>query len=256
MGSFHRNLNRMALFTALVLCLVILFYRTFFAIAIANIYLNGVIIGTTLFGIIVCFIKMFQLVPEYRWLRAYSTRSRILKMPPRLLNSVAIMLRTRPQKLTESGARTVLDMVSIRLENERETVRYITNTLVFLGLLGTFWGLILTIGGFADLIKNLNFNDETVLETMQLGLSRPLGGMATAFTSSLLGLGGSLVVGFLGLQFGMAQDAIFNSLQSVIAKHTNVSHPEIGMWPRVESVLTKIQNTMQSIDDKIIPDEQ
>ncbi|MBO4480229.1 MAG: hypothetical protein J5742_01215 [Alphaproteobacteria bacterium] len=251
MSTFHGNLNRMALFTAIILCVIVFFYRTFFEIATANIYLNGIIIGTTLFGIILCFIKMFALLPEHRWINAYTGGSRRYMPKPRILSSVALMLRTRPNQLTESGLRSVLDAVLVRFEDDRESVRYITNTLVFLGLLGTFWGLILTVGGFAELIGNLNFNDETVLETMQSGLTRPLGGMATAFTSSLLGLGGSLVVGFLSLQLNMAQGSIIRELEDFLSKRTNVAHPEIGMWPRIESSLDKIVNSIKRIDDTV-----
>ena len=115
---------------------------------------------------------------------------------------------------------------------------------------GTFWGLILTIGGFAELIGNLNFNDETVLETMQVGLSRPLGGMATAFTSSLFGLGGSLIVGFLSLQVQLAQGAVFHKLEDFLAARTNVSHVDMGAWPKIESSLDKITSAVRSIDRK------
>ena len=256
MDNFHRSLNRMTVFTAVLLCCIILFYRGFFAIAVANIYLNGVIIGTTIFGIILCFLRIFDLVPEYRWLNAFNHKLRVVKNPPRLLHSVAIMLRTRPAKLTESGLQSALDMIQTKMEDEREPIRYLTNTLVFLGLLGTFWGLILTVGGFAELISNLNFNDETVLQSMQAGLSRPLGGMATAFTSSLLGLGGSLVIGFLGMQLNIAQSAVFHATEDILAKRTNVNHPEIGMWSKIESSLDKISNAIQSMDDKIEPIEQ
>lgn len=251
MNNFHKNLNRMALFTAVVLCGIILFYRMFLAIAVANVYLNGIIIGTTLFGIIVCFIKVFQLLPEYRWLNAYTRGARGIKMPPRLLYSVAVMLRTRPQKLTGDGLRGILDMILVRMEDDRESVRYVVNTLVFLGLLGTFWGLILTVGGFAELIGNLNFNDDAVMETMQAGLTRPLGGMATAFTSSLLGLGGSLVVGFLALQMQLAQSAIFHKLEDFLSSRTGVAHVENGAWGKIESGLDKISNAVRSIDRKI-----
>lgn len=256
MKNFHHSLNKMALFTALVLCCIVLFYRDFFAIATANIYINGVIIGTTLFGIIFCFIRIFALIPEYRWLNAFAHNRRGVRAAPRILHGVAVMLRTHPAKLTESGLRGTLDMIQIQLEDEREPIRYITNTLVFLGLLGTFWGLILTVGGFAELIGNMNFNDDTVLQTIQTGLSRPLGGMATAFTSSLLGLGGSLVVGFLGLQVQSAGSIIFHAAEEVLAKRTNVTHPEIGMWPKIESTLDKINNAIQNLDDKIEPVEQ
>ena len=251
MNNFHRNLNRMAFFTAFVLCIIILFYRTFFEISIANIYLNGVIIGTTLFGIILCFIKVFQLLPEHRWLNAYTRGARGAKMPPRILRAVAVMLRTRPGKLTGDGLRGMLDTILVRMEDDRESVRYVTNTLVFLGLLGTFWGLILTVGGFAELIGNLNFNDESVLETMQAGLTRPLGGMATAFTSSLLGLGGSLIVGFLALQVNMAQGAIYHELEEFLAKRTSVEHPADNVLPKIQDNMDKIIHSLKRIDDNI-----
>ena len=255
MNNFHRNLNRMAFFTAFVLCIIILFYRTFFEISIANIYLNGVIIGTTLFGIILCFIKVFQLLPEHRWLNAYTRGARGAKMPPRILRAVAVMLRTRPGKLTGDGLRGMLDTILVRMEDDRESVRYVTNTLVFLGLLGTFWGLILTVGGFAELIGNLNFNDESVLETMQAGLTRPLGGMATAFTSSLLGLGGSLIVGFLALQLQLAQGAIFHKLEEFLATRTNVTYNDNGALNKIESTLDKIGNTVRNIDRRVAPEQ-
>ena len=251
MNSFHGNLNRMALFTAFVLCIIIIFYRTFFEIATANIYLNGVIIGTTLFGIILCFIKMFALLPEHRWLTAYKSRRNPARKMPNMLRSVAAMLRRQSGNMTENGLRSIMDMVMIRFEDDRDSVRYITNTLVFLGLLGTFWGLIVTVGGFATLIGNLNFNDESVLQSMQTGLSQPLGGMATAFTSSLLGLGGSLVVGFLAMQVNMAQGAIFHELEEFLAKRTNIEHPDTDMWPVMKDNMDKIINSLKRIDDNI-----
>ena len=116
----------------------------------------------------------------------------------------------------------MLDLILLRFDDARESIRYITNTLIFLGLLGTFWGLIMTVGGFADLIGGLNFADDAVLTTMQAGLSKPLAGMATAFTSSLMGLAGSLVIGFLGLQVQLAQNAIFRELEDYLAAHTHV----------------------------------
>ena len=139
------------------------------------------------------------------------------------------------------------------MEDERESIRYITNTLVFLGLLGTFWGLILTVGGFAELIQNLDFNDETVLQSMQTGLSRPLGGMATAFTSSLLGLGGSLIVGFLAIQVQLAQSAAFRKMEDFLSARTNVfqSGRAESVLPKIETTLNKIDETVQRMDTKM-----
>ena len=223
---FHSELNRMALFTAILVVGVLFFWADFMAISVANIWLNGIIIGTTLFGIGLCFVLMFGLLPEYKWLHGYTTGRRGLKLPPVLLRPVAQMLSSRPKRISATTLNGFMEMILLRFEDSRESVRYITNTLIFLGLLGTFWGLILTVGGFAELIGNLNFSDETVLQSMQAGLARPLAGMATAFTSSLLGLGGSLTVGFLGLQVQTAQNMIYHELEDYLASHTRVATPD------------------------------
>lgn len=221
-NQFHRNLNRMAFFTALLAVGLLLFRFEFLQIAIGNIYLNGFIIGTTLFGIGLCFVEMFKLLPEYRWVRAFLRGRRNAPLPPRLLRPVALLMRRGPADLSSGAVQGIMEMILVRFEDSRESVRYVTNTLVFLGLLGTFWGLIMTVGGFADLVGGLSFDDESVLFALQDGLARPLAGMATAFTSSLMGLGGSLIVGFLGLQVQLAQNAIFRELEEGIAARANV----------------------------------
>lgn len=223
-GQFHRNLNRMALFTALMAAGIILFFRPFIQIATANIYLNGVIIGTSLFGIGLCFVEMFKLLPEYKWIRSFFRGDKYVALPPRLLRPVAILLRRAPECMNTGSLNNMLDMIMVRMEDSRESVRYVTNLLIFLGLLGTFWGLIMTVGGFAEILGTLNFEDEAVLAAMQTGLAQPLGGMATAFTSSLLGLGGSLAVGFLSLQLQLAQNAIFRELEEHLAMNAKISN--------------------------------
>ena len=146
-----------------------------------------------------------------------------------------------------------LDMISIRFEEYRESIRYITNTLMFLGLLGTFWGLILTVGGFASLIANLNFADETVMQAMQAGLSRPLAGMATAFTSSLLGLGGSLMVGFLGVQVQGAQNAIYRDLEDYLSEHTSVAMADdiANTLPQINLATRELTRSVQSLEQTL-----
>lgn len=220
-NRFHRILNRMALFAALIAVGLILCWGPFMKIATGNIWLNGIIIGTTIFGVGLCFVQMFRLVPEYRWARAFYRGKKNAELPPYLLRPVAIILR-RGGRVRVATMGAMLDMIVMRMEDSRESVRYITNTLVFLGLLGTFFGLIMTVGGFAELIGGLNFNDESVLDAMQAGLARPLAGMATAFTSSLMGLAGSLTVGFLGLQLQLAQNTIFDELEDYLASRTRV----------------------------------
>lgn len=243
--QFHRALNRMAFFTALLVAGLILFYDAFLRVASANIFLNGIIIGTTIFGIGLCFVEMFKLLPEYKWARAYFSGKKNAPLPPRLLRPIALILRARPVRISATTLNGMLDMILTRFEDSRESTRYITNTLVFLGLLGTFWGLILTVGGFADLIGNLNFADESVLQNMQAGLTRPLSGMATAFTSSLMGLAGSLAVGFLGLQVQLAQNAIFREVEDYLSAHTSVATTDTvsTVLPQINENLTAIRQT-------------
>lgn len=219
MKRFHRNLNIMSIFTALLLVCILIFWRTFLNIAITNIFLNGIIIGTLVFGICLCFINIFKLLPEYKWMHAYFDGRIGNGFSPRLLRPVSLILHNKHIHITTSDLTELLDLVAIRIDEDRDSVRYITNTLIFLGLLGTFWGLILTIGGFAELLMSIDFNNESVLQDMQFGMAIPLSGMATAFTSSLLGLGGSLIVGFLGLQLQFAQNTLFSELTDFMSKY-------------------------------------
>ena len=250
MNTFHLNLNRMTLFVALMIAGLVLFFDPFMQIATANIWLNGIIIGTTLFGVGLCFVKMFRLLPEYRWLYEYRNGKRNADLPPRVLRPVAQMLSPRPTRISASALQNILDMILLRFEDDRESVRYVTNLLVFLGLLGTFWGLLLTVGGFADIIGGLNMADEMVLESMQSGLARPLAGMATAFTSSILGLGGSLIVGFLGIQVQLVQNSILHDVEDYFAAHTHTATPDVTM-AQIGSAARALNKTVQRFDKTV-----
>jgi len=212
----------MALFTALLLVGVILFHRDFLHVASVNVWLNGVIIGTTIFGIVVCFIDTLRLVPEYKWMkRFFAGETKAGELPPQILRPVAIMLmRAKSQKRNYISTQTMngfMNLILGRFEDQRDQLRYITNVLIFLGLLGTFWGLITTVGGFSELISVLDFNDAHVMDTMQQNLAHPLSGMGIAFSSSLFGLAGSLIVGFLELQTTMAQNSLYRELEENLA---------------------------------------
>ena len=252
-NQFHRALNRMAFFTALLAAGLILFYDPFLRVATANIFLNGIIIGTTLFGIGLCFIEMFKLLPEYRWANAYFKGKKNALLPPQLLRPVALILRSRPTRISTISLQSMLDMILMRFEDSRESIRYITNTLIFLGLLGTFWGLIITVGGFADLISGLNFEDAAVLSAMQKGLSVPLSGMATAFTSSLMGLAGSLIIGFLGLHVQIAQNTIFPELEDYLSAHTTPVLPETDtkILEKIEDKAKELNKTIQTLQRSV-----
>ena len=256
MKKFHRNLNIMSVFTALLLVVMLLFWRTFMNIAASNILLNGIIIGTTIFGIGLCFVNIFRLLPEYKWLHAYFDGRADSGFVPTLLRPIALVLRNRHAHITTTSLTELLDLVSIRIEDERDSVRYVTNTLIFLGLLGTFWGLILTVGGFAELLMHLDFDDVSVLNNMQMGMAKPLAGMATAFTSSLLGLAGSLTVGFLGLQLQFAQNTVFQDLTDLMSKYVLQSPDTKSKTlelaenaPVTESVYTRISEIYDAFTD-------
>lgn len=219
MKRFHRNLNIMSIFTAVLLAFGVFFWQTLFNIAITNIILNGMIIGVTLFGIGLCFVNIFGLLPEYKWMHAYFDGRADYGYTPKLLRPVSMTLHNRHIHITTNTLTELLDLVAVRIEDKRDSVRYITNTLIFLGLLGTFWGLIVTVGGFAELLMAIDFDDPDVLQNMQIGMAGPLSGMATAFTSSLLGLAGSLIVGFLGLQLQFAQNTVYQELTDFMSQY-------------------------------------
>ena len=245
-NQFHRALNRMALFTALLVAGLILFYEPFLRVASANILLNGIIIGTTIFGIGLCFVEMFRLLPEYKWARAYFAGKKNTPLPPPLLRPVALILRARPVRISASTLNGMFYIILLIFEVSRESVRYITNTLIFLGLLGTFWGLIVTVGGFADLIGALDFADESVMQTMQAGFARPLSGVVTALCRSLMGLAGSLTIGFLGLQVQLAQNGIYRELEDYLSAHTSVAATDT-----VATVLPQINNVANELNKSV-----
>lgn len=256
MKKFHKNLNIMSLFTTVLLACGVVYWQTLLNIAITNILLNGMIIGATVFGVGLCFLNMCGLLPEYKWLHAYFSGHADYGYTPNLLRPISMVLHNRHIHITTNILSELLDMVASRIEGKRDSIRYVTNTLIFLGLLGTFWGLILTVGGFAELLMNIDFDAPDVLQVMQVGMAGPLSGMATAFTSSLLGLAGSLIVGFLGLQVRSAQDTLYEELadfmsQYVLQSPTNVANISkiINGAPMNEDTFTKISQIHDAFVD-------
>jgi len=245
-SAFHKNLNRMALFTALVVIGGVAVRDDFMRFACTNIYMNGAIIGIAIFGVLLCFAQIFSILPEYRWMQRYfGNRLRGTDdYPPVVLRPIAIMLnRVKLAGNTFISAQTLnnfLDIIMSRFEDQRESVRYITNILIFLGLLGTFWGLLHTTGGFAEMLNNLSFEDPNAAEAMRAGLAGPLSGIGTAFSTSFFGLGGSLLVGFLGLQTQLAENAMFRELEEGLAGKTRVS-PDVA---ELANAVERLENTL------------
>jgi hypothetical protein len=186
----------------------------------ANPLLNALLIAVWVIGIIYIFIQTLRLSPEIKWVQEVQ-RNRLAAKdlePPPLMGSLARLMesRTTPLSLTPTALRAVLDGIAVRLDESREIARYFTGLLIFLGLLGTFWGLLKTVGSVGAVVNGLSVTaDPTELFTnLKAGLEGPLSGMGTAFGSSLLGLAGSLVLGFLDLQMGQAQNRFFLDLEN------------------------------------------
>jgi len=201
--------------------------RTFFY----NPWLNGVIACVFLVGVFYAIARIWRLRPELRWISAFRTQHPgFSTVPqPRLLAPLATLLTEQERRgrsqLTTMSVRYLLDSVQSRLDEQRDNSRYLTGLLIFLGLLGTFWGLLQTIGSVADVIAGLSLQSDTMatFSELQDGLARPLDGMGTAFSSSLFGLAGSLVLGFLDLQANRAQTNFFDELEEWLSSLTRLS---------------------------------
>jgi hypothetical protein len=217
-------LIRMLVF--LILCGLIAFVlqRQIFNAFLANPWLNALIIGVLLIGIILSFHHVIRLFPEVAWVNGYRSADPKLaaRREPKMLAPMAAMLggeRVDRVAISAQTMRAFLDSLATRLDEARDISRYLTGLLVFLGLLGTFWGLIETVGSVGSIINGLKIGGDadTVFETLKEGLAAPLGGMGISFSSSLFGLAGSLVLGFLDLQTSQAQNRFYTNLEDWLA---------------------------------------
>ena len=220
MTNPHRYLIRMLVFLLMVGAIAGLLYAPLFRAFMGNPALNGVILGALLLGIIYSFRQILRLDPERRWLMHLQKSGKLdsRQVKPVLLATVYAMLADQRQEsqLSALSLRSVLDGVAARLDEGREISRYMIGLLVFLGLLGTFWGLLLTIGAVGAVVGSIDTAStdfEAMMQQLKGGLDAPLSGMSTAFSSSLFGLAGSLILGFLDLQLGQAMGRFFNELE-------------------------------------------
>ena len=227
---------RMLGFLALVALVAALLHAELLAAFLANPILNGVILAVLLGGVAWNIRQVLLLRDEVSWLEAFRAprdggRARA---SPRLLAPMASMLAARRSErfsLSAAAMRSVLDGIASRLDESRELSRYMTGLLIFLGLLGTFWGLLLTIGAVAEVIgaMNLGTGDVNALfNQLKSGLAQPLRGMGVAFSSSMLGLAGALTLGFLDLTAGQAQNRFYTELEDWLAGQTRLSSGVLG----------------------------
>ncbi|MGJ5618272.1 biopolymer transporter ExbB [Sulfitobacter sp. MF3-043] len=195
----------------------------------ANPYLNGFIIFVFIIGVFACFYQVFQLIGSVRWIENFASDAPDPEtVAPQLLAPLASLLRTRGARMQVSATstRSILDSVASRIDEAREITRYIVNMLIFLGLLGTFYGLATTVPAVVDTIRSLAPSEGEggvdVFSRLMTGLEAQLGGMGVAFGSSLLGLAGSLVVGLLELFAGHGQNRFYQELEDWLSSITRI----------------------------------
>jgi hypothetical protein len=219
----------------------------------ANPYLNGFIGVVFLAGLIGCFWQVAQLVASVRWIEAFArgTVEAEGRRAPQLLAPLATLLRSRSKRMQLSSTSTssILESVATRIEEAREITRYLVNLLIFLGLLGTFYGLATTVPAVVDTIRSLTprEGEETldVFNRLMTGLESQLGGMGVAFGSSLLGLTGSLIVGLLELFAGHGQNRFYRELEEWLSSITRIGMAGAeGEGGTDAQVLTGIIDTM------------
>lgn len=254
----YRYLLRMLVFLTLVGCACALLFPGLQRAFLVNPPLNGLILGVFVLGVLYGLQQVFRLAPEVAWIERF--RHGQLggegAPSPRLLAPMAVMLGERRARLTLSAPvlRSLLDGIASRLDESRDLSRYLIGLLIFLGLLGTFWGLSQTVGSVGDVIRGLTVGGGDVVEmfeTMKRGLAAPLGGMGTAFSSSLFGLAGSLVLGFLDLQVGQAQNRFFNEVEELLLQSTRLSSgvlPPEGEQAAPVYVQALLEQTAESLE--------
>jgi hypothetical protein len=235
MSNPKHTLFWMSIYLLLVSIVCALIYTPLQTAFQANWVFNTLIFGVLIIGIFISYRQVVILIPELQWIASFRTGDANLsiKQEPRLLKpltrQLGVVLKKDRFRMSAMSLRTVLDGIRGRLDESREISRYIISLLIFLGLLGTFWGLLGTITAVGNVIVNLavegsDFNK--IFVELQAGLLEPLKSMGTAFSSSLFGLGGSLVLGFLDIQAGHAQNRFYDGLEEWLAGVTNLVDSE------------------------------
>ncbi len=230
------------------------------AIYQSNPYLNGVILAVFVLGVISCINQVYLLIKSVRWIEQFAkeTGGHGYTAAPSLLAPLATLLRSRGARtqVSSSSGRSILDSVAQRIDEDREITRYIGNVLIFLGLLGTFYGLATTVPALVETIRALNPGDgesgADIFARLQSGLESQLGGMGTAFSSSLLGLAGSLIVGLLELFAGHGQNRFYRELEEWMSTITRVgisgeegAGPDMGAMGAFVEQLGELMDTIQ-----------
>jgi hypothetical protein len=220
-------LIRMVVFLVLCGLVAVVLYRQIWNAFLANPGLNALIIGVLAIGIAMAFRQVVRLFPEVNWVNGFrlADPGLAVERPPVLLAPMAAILGERIGRMaiSQQMMRGILDSIAARLDEARDLSRYMTGLLIFLGLLGTFWGLIETVGSVGKVIEGLKVGGDaaTIFDSLKEGLAAPLSGMGISFSSSLFGLAGSLVLGFLDLQTSQAQNRFYTDLEDWLSTTVN-----------------------------------
>ena len=255
-GSLNQYLIRISIFLILIIIIVIFLYPILQNAFLSNIYINLVIVLTLIFGLIFNVYHLSKLNYDYNLLSNFD----VYKSPKLFFSSSASLKSLEGQVHEVDGRYTfkssqiekIIDNIEIGLMSLRETSRYLVGLLVFLGLLGTFWGLLKTIGSVGNVIGGLGIDDTNIagfFNNLKDGLNAPLQGMSIAFSSSLLGLSGSLILGFVDLNLGQAQNKFIQFLEKTLQK--NASPDFIKSHPSDGSILPAIQKIYDNLDSLV-----
>ena len=246
-------LVRMLVFLVLCALVMVVLYKQIVVAFFANPGLNALIGAVLLIGTILSFRQVIRLYPEVAWVNNFriSDPGLAVARHPKLLAPMAAILggeRTGRMTISQQTMRHLLDSIATRLDEARDISRYMTGLLVFLGLLGTFWGLIETVGSVGKVIDGLKVGGDAgaLFDTLKEGLAAPLGGMGISFSSSLFGLAGSLILGFLDLQSSQAQNRFYTDLEDWLASTVREYAGEsAGVSGELQHALERLRSTME-----------
>ena len=253
-------LIRMMVFLILCALVAIVLSKQIWVAFLANPGLNALIIGILVIGILLAFRQVLRLFPEVNWVNGFrlADPGLAVEQPPVLLAPMATILGDRMGRMAISSSmmRGILNSIAARLDEARDMSRYMTGLLVFLGLLGTFWGLIETVGSVGNVINTLKPGGDAgaVFEALKDGLAAPLSGMGISFSSSLFGLAGSLVLGFLDLQTSQAQNRFYTDLEdwlSTTVHDLGVSTEQVSAAPMAYAASGDLKMAIERLRDTI-----
>ncbi len=230
MRIIGKYILRILMFLILVSSILYLYIESLTAFFFTNKTLNAIILLVIAAGIIYVIRQLLILVNELNWLNLILKKDKSSKLSiksPNLLKYLDTLAKEQSGNLilTHSSMKSVMESLDGRLLENREISRYLIGLSVFLGLLGTFWGLLETINSVGVTVQSLDFSEDTqkLFKVLKQGLEEPLSGMGTAFSSSLFGLGGSLILGFLDIQSGQAQNRFYNEVEEKLSQNTKFS---------------------------------